>query len=121
VTEPEQALDRARAQAASMRAAGAYREDASAHQISPTGAITTGKLYEWALIDPDLRNVRSTRRMGAPITALKHAMLRLLAQYHGELIAEQTRFNVNLVSHVRRLEERIEELEQRLERYEPRQ
>jgi len=111
VTEPERALELARAELSSMRASGAYRDEHRGPEVAPTGAITTGKLFEWALIDPDLRNVRSTRRWGAPITALKHALLKLLAQYHGELIAEQTRFNVNLVGHVRRLEERIEELE----------
>ncbi|MGI8629175.1 MAG: hypothetical protein ACR2LV_03295 [Solirubrobacteraceae bacterium] len=115
MTEPERALEHAREAAASMRAAGAYGEDHRGPEVAPTGAITTGKLFEWALIDPDLRNVRSTRRFGAPMTALKLGLVRLLAQYHGELIAEQTRFNVNLVGHVRRLEERIEELERRQE------
>ncbi len=115
MTEPEQALDQAREASASMRSSGAYGENPSHAQVEPTDAITTGKLFEWALIEPDLRNVRSTRRWGAPVTALKLAMLRLLAQYHGELIAEQTRFNVNLVGHVRRLEERIEELERKFE------
>lgn len=97
-----------------MRASGAYSDDRRGPEVAPTGAITTGKLFEWALIDPDLRNVRSTRRWGASITVLKHVLVKLLAQYHGELIAEQTRFNVNLVGHVRRLEERLEELERRL-------
>ncbi len=114
MSTPEQALERARAELAAMRASGAYGEQAVRRPLPSTGAITTGKLFEWALIEPDLRDVRSTRRGGAPITAFKRQLLRLLAQYHGELIAEQTRFNVNLVSHVRHLEERIEELEQRL-------
>ena len=119
MTEPEQALEQARAAAASMRASGAYAEAERLLQVEPTGAITTAKLFEWALIEPDLRNVRSTRRWGAPVTTLPRALLRLLAQYHGELIAEQTRFNVNLVGHVRRLEERIEELERQLRTSEP--
>lgn len=114
MTQPSQALERARAAAASMRAAGAYAEERTGLEVRPTGAITTGKLFEWALIEPDLRDVRSTRRLGAPITAIKLVLVRLLAQYHGELIAEQTRFNVNAVGYVRRLEERIEELERRL-------
>jgi hypothetical protein len=114
VTEPEQALERARQELSSMRAGGAYAEEVSRRPLPATGAITTGKLFEWALIDPDVSDVRSTRRAGAPITAFKRLLLRLLAQYHGELIAEQTRFNVNLVSHVSHLEERIEQLERRL-------
>lgn len=115
MSTPEAALAQARAAAASMRAAGAYGEERSDFQVRPSGETTTEKLFEWAWIEPDLRDVRSTRRLGAPITALKRLLLRLLAQYHGELIAEQTRFNVYLVGHVGRLEERIDELEHRLE------
>jgi hypothetical protein len=119
VSTPEEALERARAELSTMRDAGAYGEASERRPLPATGAITTGKLFEWALIEPDLRDVRSTRRGGAPITAFKRLLLRLLAQYHGELIAEQTRFNVNLVSHVRHLEERIEELEQQVRGREP--
>jgi hypothetical protein len=117
VTRPEQAVERARAAAAQLRAQGAYTEqEAHAFEPEPGEALTTGKLFEWALIDPDLRNVRSTRRAGAPITALKRGVLRLLNQYHAELIAEQSRFNVNLVVYVRRLEDRIAALQEQLER-----
>jgi hypothetical protein len=117
VTTPEQALERARAAAERMRAQGAYAEvDASPPESEAGDDLTPGKLFEWALIDPDLRKVRSTRRAGAPITALKRGLLRLLNQYHAELIAEQSRFNVNLVLYVRRLEERIARLEEQLGR-----
>ena len=116
MTTPEQALEQARAAAEEMRARGAYEEAREAVELSPAEPLTPGKLFEWALIDPDLRNVRSTRRLGAPITALKRGLLRLLAQYHAELIAEQARFNVNVALYVRRLEERVAELEEELER-----
>lgn len=106
--EPERAIEAARA-AAGGQAEGSDDEHALAPD--PAAALTPGKLLEWALIDPDLRNVRSTRRLGAPITALKRALVHLLRQYHAELIAEQSRFNVNLVLYVRRLEERVAELE----------
>jgi hypothetical protein len=115
VTTPEQALEQARAAAAEMRGQGAYGEDREPQAPDSADALTPGKLFEWALIDPDLRNVRSTRRLGAPITALKRGLLRLLGQYHAELIAEQARFNVNLALYVRRLEERLAELEHELE------
>jgi hypothetical protein len=115
VTTPEQALEQARAAAAEMRSRGAYGEGESA-ELEPSEALTPGKLFEWALIDPDLRNVRSTRRLGAPITALKRGLLRLLNQYHAELIAEQARFNVNVALYLRRLEERVAELEHELGR-----
>jgi hypothetical protein len=111
MTEPEGALEQARAAAASMRARGAYGEPPERSQTEPAGSGTTEQLLQWALIEPDLGEVRSTRRWGAPVTALKRGLLRLLLQYNSSLIAEQTRFNVNLLVHVRRLEERIEALE----------
>ena len=116
MTTPEQALDQARAAAAEMRARGAYGEGTESTELEPSEALTPGNLFEWALIDPDPRNVRSTRRLGAPITALKRLLLRLLNQYHAELIAEQARFNVNVALHVRRLEQRVAELEEELGR-----
>ncbi len=115
MTAPEEALQRAREELARMRATGAYGEEVVLRPLEATGAVTTGKLWQWALIDPDLRDVRSTRRAGAPITALKRVLLRVLAQYHGALIAEQTRFNVNAVAAVAQLEDRIVELERKLE------
>jgi hypothetical protein len=114
VTEPEQALERAREAAAGMRADGAYTDAPTSVELEPSDSITTAKLFEWALIEPDVREVRSTRRFGAPMTALKRGLLRLLLQYHTSLIAEQTRFNVNLMVHVKRLEDRVAELEQQL-------
>src|SRR5205085_1095640 len=61
VTEPERALEQARATAAAMRADGAYGEDPQGGELAPADAPTPEKLFEWALIDPDLRQVRSTR------------------------------------------------------------
>jgi hypothetical protein len=110
MTAPEDALAQARAAAAAMRERGAYADAAEAIQWEPAEA-SLEKLFEWALIDPDLGEVRSTRRWGAPVTALKRLLLRLLLQYHASLIAEQTRFNVGLLVHLRRLEERIDALE----------
>jgi len=93
-----------------MRAEGAYGEDLSGYRLTPQ-TITPTRLFEWAVIEPDLEEVRSTRRFGAPMTAFKRLLLRLLAQYHAELLAQQTRFNVNLVAQLRVLEQRIEALE----------
>lgn len=111
MTEPEQALEQARAAAASMRERGAYGTPPGSHQNEPPPASAAEQLLGFALIEPDVREVRSLRRWGAPVTALKRGLLRLLLQYHTSLIAEQTRFNVNLLAHVRVLEERIEALE----------
>jgi hypothetical protein len=110
VTDPKDAVEQARASAASMRAAGAYRDEPDRYELAPE-PISATKLFEWAVIEPDLREVRSTRRFGAPMTAFKRLLLRLLAQYHAELLAQQTRFNVNVVAHLRTLERRIEQLE----------
>jgi hypothetical protein len=118
MTTPEEALAQARLNAERMRVEGAY---ADAAPVRPGPSAVEGselKLYQWALIEPDLGKVRSTRRLGAPMTALKRLLLRLLVQYHMQLTGEQTRFNVALVGYVKRLELRIEELEERLEQAE---
>ena len=112
--QPEEALETARAHAAEMRAQGAY-SDATAMRLGPPpGETSELKLYQWALIEPDTSDVRSTRRYGAPITALKRLLLRLLVQYHMQLTGEQTRFNVALLGYVKRLEARVAELEEQL-------
>jgi hypothetical protein len=115
VTEPEAALEQARQAAAAMRAEGAYGQDPSDAQLTAPEELTMDKLFEWALLDPDVRDVRSTRRFGAPMTAFKRALLRLLQQYHAALLAEQTRFNVNLLLYLQRLEQRLEAVEDRAE------
>jgi hypothetical protein len=111
MTDPERAIEQARQAAASMRAEGSYQHDTErAAPPAPTGA----RLSEWAVIHPDMRSVRSLRRFGAPLTAFKRALLRLLAQYHAELTAQQSRFNVKLVEELQALERRVEALEERL-------
>jgi len=110
MTSPDDALARARAEAQAQRAAGAYPEP-EAQGAPATPGVTNAKLLEWAVISPELHDVRSTRRYGAPLTAFKRILVRLLAQYHSELTAQQTRFNLNLLARMRALEERVEELE----------
>jgi hypothetical protein len=111
VTTPEEALDHARAAAAARREAGDYPRAETQIEPLSEGPPTHAQLLEWALIDPDLGQVRSTRRWGGPITAVKQGLLRLLGQYHAELIAEQARFNANLVRYVAELERRLDDLE----------
>jgi hypothetical protein len=113
MTTPETALQRARSAAASMRAAGAYPDGEPGLQAAPP-EISTRKLLEWAMIEPDLSSVRSTRRLGAPMTALKRLLVRLLMQYHAELLAQQTRFNIATLAQLGRLEDRFDQLERRL-------
>ncbi len=69
------------------------------------------RLAEWAIIEPDESGVRSTRRKGRPITAVKLLLVRLLRQYIGQMTAQQSRFNAQVAAHVVRLEERVAELE----------
>jgi len=114
MTEPEQALARARASADAMRASGAYGDDLAGFRIEPTDTVTPQRLLEWALIEPDPANLYSTRRLGAPITFAKRLLLRGLRQYLGEITAQQTRFNIQLIAYVSRLTERVEALEQQL-------
>lgn len=110
MSTPEDALDRAREALRAQRAAGRY-PDPPAPNPEPSPADVRHKLLEWAFIEPEAAVLRSTRRHGAPITAVKRLLRRALAQYHGELVANQTRFNLTLLAHLERIEARIEALE----------
>ena len=68
-------------------------------------------LGDWAVIEIDRENIYSTRMLGAPITAFKRLLMRVLRQYTGELEARQTRFNIALLSHFQDLEARVAALE----------
>ena len=107
---PEEALAAAREQAARIRAAGGYTE-AEVPDPVVTEPLTRERMLEFALIEPDPDLVYSTRRAGAPITAVKRLLMRGLRQYHGQLLAQQTRFNLHVVAYLTELEERIERLE----------
>jgi hypothetical protein len=75
-------------------------------------ALSSRRLAEWAIIEPDETRVRSTRPWGRPLTAGKLLLVRLLRQYIGQMSAQQSRFNAHVAAHVMRLEERVAELEQ---------
>ncbi len=114
MSTPEEALERARAQAASRRAQGGYVgvEPGGLLDATFTSATpSTELLSEWAVIEVDDSTLYSTRRGGAPVTALKRLLLRLLRQYLVELEARQTRFNIAILSTVRDLVQRVERLE----------
>ena len=114
MTRPEEALSAAREAAAAGRARGEYADDLRGLTVEPTDATTVEKLLEWALIEPDVDLVYSTRRFGRPITAFKRARVWSLRQYNGQVYGQQTRFNHHIVLYARRLEDRVAELEQRL-------
>jgi len=113
VTSPEDALALARERAAAARARGAYPDDLGRFAIDPVDAVTLEHLLEWAVVEPDLSELRSTRRLGAPITWLKRLLYRALRQYHGQVIAQQSRFNIQLAVYVGQLADRVERLEKR--------
>ena len=106
--KPEEALERARETAERKRAGGQYSPPGpGALDDSISGDVPLDLVGEWAVIAVDPDDVYSTRRLGAPITALKKLLMRLLRQYHVELEAQQTRFNVAVLARVEELEARI--------------
>ena len=112
MTKPEDALAEARAEVERLKALGRYGEPAEGLTIEPLDQVTRAQLLEWALIEPDLTKLRSTRRLGAPITWVKRMLLRGLQQYHNEVTYQQTRFNIHVLRKVLELEDRIEKLEE---------
>jgi hypothetical protein len=110
---PEEALEAARRAAAEARARGAYTDSLEGFAIAPTDRVSTEQLLEWAVIEPDLELVRSTRRRGGLITWVKRGLLHVLRQYHAQAHAQQTRFNLHAAVRLAELEERLERLERR--------
>ena len=106
--KPEEAL-------AAARAAAAERDDGlpAGTTIEPTERVSIEQLMEWANIEPDVDLMRSTRKLGAPITWAKRQLVHVLRQYLRELQSQQTRFNLNLLIRVAELEDRVARLEER--------
>jgi hypothetical protein len=111
VKDPQQALQEAR------RAALRAPDETTASWNLEDPSASARRLAEWAIIEPEQAEVYSTRRLGKPITALKRLLIRLLAQYLGQMSAQQSRFNAQVAAHVMRLEERVAALEQERERH----
>src|SRR3954447_5800778 len=96
--DPEEAI--ARAHRAS------FGEDFSGFRVEPTDELTIEKLMEWAVIETDPDLVRSTRRLGGPITWFKRLLRRMLSQELGQAYAQQSRFNLMVVTRLQELEDR---------------
>lgn len=111
MTGPEEALAAARAQAGERRAAG--ETVPAGFAVRPVDDVGPDELFDWAVIEPDVSGLRSTRPYGAPITWAKRGLQRALAQYFRALIGEQTRFNLQVALSVAQLERRVRELEER--------
>lgn len=110
---PEEALPAARQAAARARGRGGYPDDLARFQVEAPERPGIEQLLEWAVIEPDVTQLYSTRRWGAPLTALKRALARAMAQYHVHVLAQQTRFNVHLAMEVVHLGDRVTRLEER--------
>ena len=104
MTDPGEALERARAAAGPAPEAGeaarSFEHDVAGD--SPSDAL----LQEWAVISVEPEMLYSTRRFGAPLTMFKRGLLRLLRQYTADLEAQQTRFNLGVLARLRALERR---------------
>lgn len=114
---PEEALDAARERAAARRMAQPASGRAQAEE--DPRKVTLKQLTLWALLEPEEFEVYSTRRFGAPITALKRLLIRLLRQYLGQVSAQQSRFNANVVAHLVAMEDRVRALEEAQHRGDP--
>ncbi|MGI8800968.1 MAG: hypothetical protein ACR2KV_02185 [Solirubrobacteraceae bacterium] len=112
--KPEDAVQSARSELARRRAEGAYAENMDDYRVSPPERPSIELLLEWAVIEPDLDLVVSTRRLGAPISWVKRLLVHLLRQYTGQLASQQTRLNVHLMGRVAELDERLSDLHHRL-------
>ena len=107
---PEEALAQARSAAAGQH----YAEPPVSLDASPVMRLSETKLVEWSLIEPTLDRVYSTRRLGGPITWIKHRLIFFLRQYLGEAWAQDSRYNALATVHILNLEDRVRELEARL-------
>lgn len=110
MTRPDEALDAARRAVSARRAEGGYKGVEGHGELEASildGEPSRELLSEWAVIEIDPDDfVYSTRAAGAPITAVKRLLVRLLRQYFIELEARQTRFNIAVLARLDALEER---------------
>jgi len=111
--KPEDAVAAARAEVARRKAEGGYAESGGELTIEPMDQVSRAMLMEWALVEPDMDKLRSTRRLGGPITWLKRLLARGLQQYHNEVNYQQTRFNIHVLRKLIELEDRVERVERR--------
>ncbi|HEY5197805.1 MAG TPA: hypothetical protein VIJ51_12350 [Solirubrobacteraceae bacterium] len=112
--KPEQAVAAARSSLERERADGSYSEDLEGWRVQPPERPSTDSLLEWAIIEPDMDLVVSTRRWGAPISAVKRVLVHLTRQYTAQLASQQTRVNVHLMGRLGELDERLADVNHRL-------
>jgi hypothetical protein len=111
---PEEALAEARRRAGVARAAGEYADADRMPVLGRPEPTDLARLHEWALIEIPPEEIRSTRRLGKPITLLKRMLGRLLAQHFNEMTARQSRFNLEMLAYIIRLERKLSEVQREL-------
>ena len=107
MTAPEDALALARARVAQARERGGYAAFEGGEEIVPVDGVSLENLLEWAIVDIDIADIRSTRRFGGPITWVKRALVRFLRQYFDQATAQQQRFNIQLALYAAQLDQRL--------------
>jgi hypothetical protein len=112
VSTPEEALERARSEAAARRERGEDLDVSGGFEVRTADRVSSSQLLEWAVLEPDASHVYSTRRLGAPITWAKRLLVRGLRQYLVQLVDQQTRFNLQVAQFVADLDERVTRLEE---------
>ncbi|MDX6666745.1 MAG: hypothetical protein QOK04_125, partial [Solirubrobacteraceae bacterium] len=100
---PEEALAEARRRAGAARTAGEYADADRMPVLGRPEPTDLARLHEWALIEIPPEEIRSTRRLGKPITFLKRVLGRLLVQHFNEVTAQQSRFNLEMLAYIIRL------------------
>jgi hypothetical protein len=118
VATPEQALAEARRRVEAARAAGEYADADRLPVLGRPEPTDLARLHEWALIEIEPEEIRSTRRIGKPITLFKRFLGRLLVQHHNSLSGQQSRFNLELLGYIVRLERKVADLQRDLDRRE---
>ena len=110
--KPEDIAAEAERRAAALPPPSALAQDSP---VEASDEDIRDRLTRWGFIEVDEEEViRSTRRLGAPITWFKRMLAQGLRQYHIDQNAKATRFNLQMVGYVERLERRIVELERKL-------
>jgi hypothetical protein len=112
---PEEALAEAGRRASVARAAGEYTDADRMPVLGRPEPTDLARLHEWALIEIPPEEIRSTRRLGKPITFLKRVLGRLLVQHFNEMTAQQSRFNLEMLAYIIRLERKLAEVQRELD------
>ena len=83
------------ARAGARRGERRFAEGPVSLDAAPMDTVSAGRLVEWSIIEPQLDRVYSERRGGGRSPARSSCWSRRCAQYFGEIVAQQNRFNAH--------------------------